>query len=284
MDSGHWEWGNRDNPTLFFLHGMGSAGLSYGELAQLTMNDYHVVSIDLPGHGGQPPMANEEDYWPTMMAGRISELIDSLEFTEVFLVGHSWGAHLALYVAGLYPETIKGLILLDGGYFQQDTAGKSLEQQLENIDAFTENVRYPSWEAFIESEKADSPRWSKEIEMGRRAQVTEVDGEIRLAISPFSAKAIIRGIYKEQTANIFPKVQCPVLLMRSTLPKEAEIDRRKAIDCLMKELPQAVVQAIPNTSHDIYRDAPEKVVSGINEWIYATYTAGMPTISNGEYP
>lgn len=162
---------------------------------------------------------------------------------------------------------VKGLILLDGGYLQQDPVGDSLEKQLENVDVFTEKVRYPSWEAFLESEKEDSPTWSKEIEAGRLAQVVEIDGEIRLAISPLTAKAVIKGIYQEQTATIFPKVLSPVLLLRSTLPVEVEDDRRTAIEYLVKKIPQAEVQAIPNTSHDIYRDAPEIIACKINEWI-----------------
>ncbi|REB07080.1 alpha/beta hydrolase [Sporosarcina sp. BI001-red] len=267
MESGYYEWGNRNKPTLVFLHGMGSAGLSFGELAQLILNDYHVVSFDLPGHGGKAPLPNEEDYSPENLAQRLSKSIKALGLTEIFLVGHSWGAHLALYVAGHSPEMVKGLILLDGGYFQQDSDGDSLAQQLKNVDTFTEQVRYASWEEFLKSEKGDSPRWSKEIEAGRLAQVTEIDGEIRLAISPFTAKAVIKGTYQQQTATIFPKVLSPVLLMRSTLPIEVEDDRRTAIEYLVRKIPQVEVYAIPNTSHDIYRDAPETIACKINEWI-----------------
>lgn len=267
MESDYYEWGNKNNPTLVLLHGMGSAGLSFGELAKLAMSNYHIVAFDLPGHGGKAPLPNEEDYLPTSIAENLRIRIESLGLTDVILVGHSWGAHLALYLAGLHPKMVKGLILLDGGYFQQDPLGDSLKQQLENVDVFTEKVRYPSWEAFLESEKIDSPTWSKEIEAGRLAQVTEIDGEIRLAISPFTAKAVIKGIYQEQTAIIFPKVLSPVLLMRSTLPIEVEDDRTTAIEYLVERIPQAEIQAIPNTSHDIYRDAPETVACKINEWI-----------------
>lgn len=96
MESDYYEWGNRNNPTLVLLHGMGSAGLSFGELAKLTMSNYYIVSFDLPGHGGKAPLPNEEDYLPTNIAERLSKLIESLGLTDVILVGHSWGAHIAL--------------------------------------------------------------------------------------------------------------------------------------------------------------------------------------------
>lgn len=268
MALGYYEWGNQDNPALVFLHGMGSSGLSFGEIAKLLQNDFYVIAFDLPGHGGGVSMVNEEEYFPTRMAERLSNFIDSMGLTDVYLVGHSWGAHLALYIAGLYSKTIKGPVLLDGGYFQQGPAGVSLNQQLTDVGAFIDSVCFASWNEFLDSERANSSRWSKEIEEGCLAQAAEVDGEIRLSISPFTAKAVMKGMHLEPTAAIFPKVQSPVLLLHSTMPKEIEEERHEAIEYLLNEIPHAEVQAIPNTSHEIYRDAPEIIVSKLKEWFY----------------
>lgn len=267
METRYYEWGRQDKPVLVFLHGMGSAGLSVGELASLMKEEYHIISFDLPGHGGNDPLSREEDYLPTKMAERIHGMLDPWQFEKVFLMGHSWGAHLALYVAALFPERIKGLILLDGGYLQKAPSGDSLQQELTHIDTYMEAIRYPSFEDFLESEKAESPRWSREIEEGRLAQVSEMDGEVRLAVSPFTAKSVLKGIYQEPTASIFFEVQAPILLLRSTLPKEVENERLQAIDDLMRAIHPIEVQAIPNTSHDIYRDAPVEVISRIKDWI-----------------
>ncbi|GEL04859.1 alpha/beta fold hydrolase [Rummeliibacillus stabekisii] len=268
MALGYYEWGNQDNPALVFLHGMGSSGLSFGELAKLLQNDFYVIAFDLPGHGGEVSLDNEKEYFPARMAERLSNFIDSLWLTDVYLVGHSWGAHLALYMAGLYSEKIKGLVLLDGGYFQQGPAGVSLNQQLTDVGAFIDSVCFASWNEFLDSERANSSRWSKEIEEGCLAQAAEVDGEIRLSISPFTAKAVMKGMHLEPTAAIFPKVQSPVLLLHSTMPKEIEEERHEAIEYLLNVIPHAEVQAIPNTSHEIYRDAPEIIVSKLKEWFY----------------
>lgn len=69
---------------------MGSSGLSFGELTNLTMSNYHIVSFDLPGHGGKAPLPNKEDYLPTSIAENLGELIESLGLTDVILLGHSW--------------------------------------------------------------------------------------------------------------------------------------------------------------------------------------------------
>ncbi|MFG3612940.1 alpha/beta fold hydrolase [Rummeliibacillus stabekisii] len=264
----YYKWGNKDNPALVFLHGLGSSGLSFGELAKFLQNDFYVIAFDLPGHGGEVSLDNEKEYFPARMAERLSNFIDSLWLTDVYLVGHSWGAHLALYMAGLYSEKIKGLVLLDGGYFQQGPAGVSLNQQLTDVGAFIDSVCFASWNEFLDSERANSSRWSKELEEGCLAQAAEVDGEIRLSTSPFTAKAVMKGMHLEPTAVIFPKVQSPVLLLHSTMPKEIEEERHEAIEYLLNEIPHAEVQAIHNTSHEIYRDAPEIIVSKLKEWFY----------------
>ncbi|GKV56986.1 lipase [Sporosarcina sp. NCCP-2222] len=234
----YYEWRNPDKPTLVFLHGLGSSGLSFGELARHTMNDFHVISLDLPGHGGTAGLANEEDYLPSRMAQRMHHMLHALVLTDIYLVGHSWGAHLALYVAGLYPKAINGVILLDGGYFQQDHFGDSLEQQLTDVDGFIESIRFPSWEAMLTAEKANSSRWSEQNEAAALAQFTEIEGEIRLAVSPFTAKSIIKGMDQQPTADIFSQVQCPVFLMYSTLPEELEYVRQEAINFFEDGIPQ----------------------------------------------
>lgn len=264
MEKRLYEWGSREHPTIVCLHGMGSAGLSFGEMAQFLSADFHIAAFDLPGCGGSEPLHEEEDYLPSRMADRIAEAIETLDQQKVYVMGHSWGAHLALYFAKAYSERIKGLILLDGGYLQ-DYMG--MEEHLRDAEAFYETVRFPSWKAFIESEKSELPRSSEELEMASRAQVTEIDGEIRLAMPLFVAKALIKGIYAEPTGRVFSEIGLPVLLLRSTLPVEMEEARQKASQQLVTEIHGAEVHAIVNTTHDIYRDAPEKTAKNIKKWI-----------------
>ncbi|WP_085521914.1 alpha/beta fold hydrolase [Tuberibacillus sp. Marseille-P3662] len=263
-----YKWGNRNKTTLFFLHGMGSTGLSFGELAQYLMADFHVVSIDLPGHGHREALPAEQDYQPTCMVEQLMETVQELGQSEVYLIGHSWGAHLALYFASKYPEWVKGLVLLDGGYLQHDDRpDASLQKDLEQVEVFYDSVRFPSWEAFIESEKAELPRWSETLEAASRSQVIEKDGEIRLAASPYTCQALIKGIYEDPIETVFRKIKSPLLLIRSTLPEDMEGLRKRAVNRLQAAIPGAEVQVIVDATHDIYRDAPEETAERISLWV-----------------
>lgn len=88
MGSGLFKWGNRGNTTLVFLHGMGSTGLSFGELAQY-LDDYHVVSFDLARNGSDKPLSEEEVYLPSRMAEEVEKVVKGLDKSEIYLVGHS---------------------------------------------------------------------------------------------------------------------------------------------------------------------------------------------------
>ncbi|HET6746221.1 MAG TPA: alpha/beta hydrolase, partial [Candidatus Limnocylindria bacterium] len=41
-------------------------------------------------------------------------VLDALGWDRAWLVGHSWGGHLAMHVAAAHPDRVQGLIVLDG--------------------------------------------------------------------------------------------------------------------------------------------------------------------------
>ena len=41
-------------------------------------------------------------------------VLDALGWDRAWLVGHSWGGHLAMHVAAAHPERVMGLVVLDG--------------------------------------------------------------------------------------------------------------------------------------------------------------------------
>lgn len=265
MENHIYEWGDREKQTLVFLHGLGSTGLSFGELAKF-LEGYHVVSFDIAGHGHAKPFLKEQDYLPSRMTKEIGKFVRELDKPDIFLIGHSWGANLALYFARSYPEQIQGVILIDGGYLQESELG-SLQEELGSIEQFHNNVRFSSWEDFIESEKNEMHRWSDELEAASRSQVMESNGEIHMVTTVFTAKAILKGMYAEPTVKIFSEITVPVLLLRSTLPKEMENLRVEAADLFQKKVSNSEIRIIPNTTHDLYRDAPEEVAENIRNWI-----------------
>jgi pimeloyl-ACP methyl ester carboxylesterase len=71
-----------------------------------------VVSYDRPGIGGSEYDGLAAS--PTHMVEHAHAVLDALGIAPPYvLVGHSWGATLALYFAGEYPSEVVGLVYLD---------------------------------------------------------------------------------------------------------------------------------------------------------------------------
>ena len=107
------DWGNAQAPLLVLVHGGKDHARSWDWAAQDLRRDYHVVAMDLRGHG--------DSAWT--LGGPYSQMdhvLDLAQFMEmlgefpVTIAGHSLGAYTSLMYAGLYPEKVGRLVSIEG--------------------------------------------------------------------------------------------------------------------------------------------------------------------------
>src|SRR4051794_19609803 len=80
------EWGSADAPLLVILHGLNSHSWDWDFLASSLCLRYHVVALDLRGHGASDWA---DDYsWPRFQED-IEALVESLGVVQFTLVGYS---------------------------------------------------------------------------------------------------------------------------------------------------------------------------------------------------
>ena len=110
----HWrEWGDPDADPLVFLHGSWLAAAFYDTLTERLAGTRHVLAVDQRGHGETDHAA---DYsWPLWIED-IGAFADHVGLGQFDLVGHSMGARHAIRFAGLHPDRVHRLVLLEGGY------------------------------------------------------------------------------------------------------------------------------------------------------------------------
>lgn len=102
-----------DGPPLLFLHGVLGSHRVWAQLAAEMSGTHHVVAPDLFGHGGSAkPMA---DYSLGGHAGVVRDLADRLGLGPATLVGHSLGGGIAMEFTYLFPERVRGLVLVASG-------------------------------------------------------------------------------------------------------------------------------------------------------------------------
>jgi pimeloyl-ACP methyl ester carboxylesterase len=99
-------------PDVVMIHGLtGNLAVWHLKIIPMLMDRFRVLTYDLRGHGysDMPPTG----YSATDMANDLKELLDGLEIEEVDLVGHSFGADIALYFSLLYPERVRKVVAIE---------------------------------------------------------------------------------------------------------------------------------------------------------------------------
>lgn len=113
-------------PTVVMLHGNAGSveDFDFGALALLS-TWYRIVAIDRPGHGRseRPSGIVTVEIQAELLHGTLV----SLGINRPLLVGHSWGAALALAYALKYPTEVSGLVLLAPPAYPDESENKLLQ-------------------------------------------------------------------------------------------------------------------------------------------------------------
>lgn len=97
--------------AVVLLHGFLENSTMWNYLAPVLAKKNRVICIDLLGHGQTDCLG----YVHTMedMADVVHQVLSELKIRKAVFVGHSMGGYVALAFAELYPESMKGLVLLN---------------------------------------------------------------------------------------------------------------------------------------------------------------------------
>ena len=109
-------WGDEGGKPLFYWHGGGGGSEETALLAPpLVAAGYTLYALDAPGYGSSEPLA-PDGYAQPSLAGLATDLLSDLGLSPAIWIGYSWGASVGLHTAARFPDSIRGLALLDGGY------------------------------------------------------------------------------------------------------------------------------------------------------------------------
>ncbi len=108
----------RKGTPIVLLHGFLENKTMWNNYIEAFSNKNRVITIDLLGHGETECLG----YIHTMqdMADAVHAVLNELKIHKAIFVGHSMGGYVALAFAELYPEAIKGLVLLNSTTFADD--------------------------------------------------------------------------------------------------------------------------------------------------------------------
>jgi pimeloyl-ACP methyl ester carboxylesterase len=251
-------WGDPALPPLLAVHGWLDNAASFDALAPRIAGQFHVVALDLPGHGHsqhRPPGVRYHfvDYIDDVLAAA-----ECLGWKTFSLLGHSLGGGITSFVAAAFPEQVQNLFLIEVAGAVSAPVDKSLAQLQRGITQFRDNGGKPLRVfADLDVAVAARRRAGDLSDAAARALVLrgirEVEGGWSWSSDPRLMPASPQRFSEDQVLAILSGVQAPTLFvlaepMAMQIPESLMLARAA-------QVPNLTLVRLPGNHHLHLEDA-----------------------------
>jgi pimeloyl-ACP methyl ester carboxylesterase len=251
---------------LVLLHGNGSMieDFESSGLIDLAAKNYRVIVFDRPGFGHSDRPRNVV-WTPDAQAELIKHALERLGVSNATVLGHSWGASVAVALALKYPDLIRGLVLASGYYYP--TARPDVIAMGAPALPVIGDVLSHTLSPLIS--RAIWPLMMTKI-FGSPRSVPEKFGAFpkEMALRPSQIRAsaaesalMIPDAFKLR--NRYPDLKMPVVIIAGEQDRLIDIDTQSAR--LHSEIPQSRFRRVAGNGHMIQQTATDQVMSAIRE-------------------
>jgi pimeloyl-ACP methyl ester carboxylesterase len=276
--------GPSTGPLVLLLHGFPACWATWrAPMLALAEAGFLAVAPDLRGYGDSDKPAGVAAYSVTQLVADVAAIVRSFGRRQALFVGHDFGGGVALATAMLRPEIVSRLVTLNSVHpvsFERQIRKRS--QLFKSWYLFFFQLPWlPEWLLarkgfrFVSRSLADdglSPEVVADLVAGVRPP-----GALHAAINWFRA-SFRDGVKK----RIVPtKVDVPTLVIWG--------DRERHLDPELAQPPpewvtNARVVHVPEGSHWVHHDAPEKVAALLLEHFAASTSAARPAVDEAGHP
>ena len=203
-----------EQPAVLLLHGLASTRhvwdlvvphLVGGPLAPA------LVALDARGHGDSE-RPDGPYYGGTVVKDALTAL-DAVGLSRVVVVGHSWGATVALRLAATVPSRVLACVAVDGGMGRLVSGGRSREQVREALTP--PRLAVPPEELVPRlSQGPLGPWWSPQVEASVGALFEVGPDGLARARLPFEAHmAVLDDLLDTDHEALWGRISCPTWLV-----------------------------------------------------------------------
>jgi pimeloyl-ACP methyl ester carboxylesterase len=221
------DWGNEGAPPMLLVHGGRDHCRNWDWVVEAFRDEYHIIAPDLRGHGDSQWSMGGSYTMPEYVYD-IAQLVDQKNMAPVTILSHSLGGMISLQYAGLYPDSVKSLVAIEGlgasPAMLAKNAGKSIDARLDDWARELRKMsgraprRYPSLEDAFRRMQDENPHLSEE-----QARHLTVHGANQNEDGTYSWKfdnyvRIFRpyGLSGDEVRHLWSRIKCPTLLIRGT--------------------------------------------------------------------
>lgn len=260
-------WGESDKPLLVLLHGWLDTSATWSDVGARLGERFHVIAPDQRGYGySEWP---DEGYWFPDYLGDLDALLDHLSPAEpIALVGHSMGGQIASVYAGLRPERIGKLAIIDSLFLPDMPASKSPRQVRRWLDQLKDAPHKKTYESFEELAQRIKKQHAQ-LSDARALFVAQgwgavgADGRIHLLADPKHRRDMPTLYRNAESMEIWQGITAPTLFIDggvSAFVKAIPAEEKAARRACFKTRQEVVV---PDGGHMLHFDVPDALADGL---------------------
>jgi pimeloyl-ACP methyl ester carboxylesterase len=250
---------------LVLLHGNGSMIQDFESsgLIDLAAKNYRVIVFDRPGFGHSDRPRNVV-WTPAAQAELINSALHRLGVSHAIVLGHSWGASVAVALALKYPTLVQGLVLASGYYYptlRPDVVALSApavplvgDVLGHTLSPIVSRMMWPLLMA-----KIFGPRSVPKKFEGFPKEMALRPSQIRASAAESALMIPDAFHYRDEYTNL----KMPVVIVAGDEDRLVDIDAQSTR--LHRDVPQSKFHRVPGTGHMIHQTATGVVMSAINE-------------------
>lgn len=264
------EAGETNKELVLLLHGFPEHWHTWRSQIPYLAEKYHVVAIDMRGYNLSDKPKEVKDYRIELIVNDVKEIIKDLGYEKANIVGHDWGGAIAWSFAAMYPEHLNKLIILNSPHpvgmvkamktslqllhswyilFFQLPAIPELSLSLNDYKVAAENLKKTSANPSIAFTEEDTSRYISSI---------KVPGALSAMINYY------RALLRYGIGVRIRKIENPTLIIWG----EKDVFLLKDVNQnIEKYVSDVKIEYIPEASHWVHRDAPDKVNKIIDDFL-----------------
>ena len=268
------DWGNPTAPPLLLVHGGRDHCRNWDWVASRLRDRWHVIAPDLRGHGDSQWSA-EGSYRMDSYIYDLAQLIHQQKLAPVTIIAHSLGGNIAIRYSGLYPDSVRRLVAIEGlgasPKLMLERAKLTLDARLRLwIDEQRDLAgrlprRYPSIEDAFKRMQDEN----KHLSPMQARHLTEhgvnqnEDGTFSWKFDNYVRSWPAYDMANAEVEQLWVRISCPTLLVYGNESGASN----PSVDGRAKHFQNATVESIDGAGHWVHHDQFEIFMKLSSEFI-----------------
>ena len=257
------KWGDPETHSgkpIVLVHGLASNAMLWeGTALAFVALGHPVVAVDLRGHGqSEKPDDGYDMQTVTFDLAKLLEVLAVRGYVRPVVCGQSWGGNVVIELAHQYPQLVRGVVAVDGGFLE-------LQNHFPEWEACSIALRPPnllgtsvvSMRQYMQRAHSDWPQTGIDGAMANMEHLP--DGTVRPWLTLDRHLKVLRGLWEHKPTHLYSDIKVPVLFVPAEGPGGVFAEtKRHAVEQALSMVPVVRVEWFSPADHDLHAQYPER--------------------------